>query len=140
MSSMEGLFRTDEPGRGAYLSRMFAFFSEEVVRHWSACDQAPYRDLGQPVIWDADGKRYRTTLDFTLERRGDGARFVSEMKCEIQFEGYRYLTLTGPTEIEHHAAGAAFQKFLRLAQDSNALRVTTGGREQNPRARFWSGE
>ena len=47
---MEAVFRGSERGRGAYLSRLFAFFSEEVVRHWSACEQAPYRDVGRPVI------------------------------------------------------------------------------------------
>jgi hypothetical protein len=61
LGSMEALFRRPEAGRGAYLSRLFAFFSEEVV------------------------------LDFTLERRSDGRTFVAELKCEIEFEGYRYL-------------------------------------------------
>jgi len=130
MDGMEALFRRPERGRGAYLSRLFAFFSEEVVRHWSACEQAPYRDGGRPVVWDEDRSRYHV-LDFTLERRSDGARFVAEMKCEIEFEGYRYLTLTGINEIEHHVHGAAFQKFLRLARDPQALRVTIGGSEQS---------
>ena len=56
---MEAVFRGSERGRGAYLSRLFAFFSEEVVRHWLACERAPYRDVGRPVIWDED--RSRTT-------------------------------------------------------------------------------
>jgi hypothetical protein len=28
-------------------------------------------------------------LDFTLERRSDDAGFVADMKCEIEFEGYK---------------------------------------------------
>jgi hypothetical protein len=127
--SMEKLFRRDERGRGAYLSRLFAFFSEEVVRHWAACEQAPYRDIGRPVVWDEESPRYHV-LDFTLERRTDGLRFVSEMKCEIEFEGFRYLTLKGPEEIAHHVSGAAFQKFIRLARHPGDLRVTVGGAEQ----------
>ena len=126
MSGIEALFRTDEPRRGAYLSRLFAFFSEEVVRHWAACEQAPYRDLGRPTVWDEEGRRH--TLDFTLQRTSDGARFVTEMKCEIQFENYRYLSLRDGSEIDHHVAGAAFAKLLRLAREPNALRVTISGK------------
>jgi hypothetical protein len=130
MKTMEELFRTPEPRRGAYLSRLFAFFSEEIARHWAACDQAPYRDLGRPVVWDEGGSRYHV-LDFTLEPRRGGPSFVTEMKCEIEFEGYRYLTLTGWEQIEHHVGGAAFQKFVRLARDPTALRVTVGGVERD---------
>ncbi len=129
MDGMEALFRRSERGRGAFLSRLFAFLSEEVVRHWSACEQAPYRDVGRPVVWDEDRSRYHV-LDFTLDRRTDGASFAAEMKCEIEFEGYRYLTLTGVNEIEHHVHGSAFQKLLRLARDPQTLRVTIGGAEQ----------
>lgn len=125
---LEELFRTQERGRGAFLSRLFAFFSEEVVRHWAACEQAPYRDLGRPVVWDAGGKYH--VLDFTLERKTDGAKFVTEMKCEIEFQGYRFLTLRDGREIEHHATGAAFQKLLQLASNTDSLSVTIGGKEQ----------
>lgn len=127
VGSMAALFRRPEAGRGAYLSRLFAFFSEELVRHWAGCVQAPYRDIGRPVVWDELGKRYHV-LDFTLERRSDGRTFVAELKCEIEFEGYRYLALTGPEEVKHHEPGAAFQKFLRLARELASLRVTVGGR------------
>lgn len=125
---MEGLFRRDMPGRGAFLSRVFAFFSEEIVRHWARCEHAPYRDLGRPVVWDHSGSKYHV-LDFTLERLSDGARFVTELKCEIEFERYRYLTLTDPGQLEHHTRNAAFQKLLRAASDPGAQRVTIRGRE-----------
>jgi len=105
---MEELFRRDVPGRGAFLSRMFAFFSEEIVRHWARCECSPYRDLGRPVVWDDNGSKYHV-LDFTLERVSDGARFVTELKCEIEFEHYRYLTLTDPGQLEHHTRNGAFQ-------------------------------
>lgn len=108
--TLEEFFRREEKGRGAYLSRLFAFFSEEIVRHWAACDEAPFRDVGRPVLWDEGARRYHV-LDFTLERRSDGSRFVAEMECEIQFEGYRYLTLQDAEQIEHHAGGAAFRSF-----------------------------
>ena len=81
---LEQIFRTDERGRGAFLSRLFAFFSEEVVRHWASCEQSPYSDLGRPTVWGEDGHRH--TLDFTLQRP-DGSLFVTEMKCEIEVRG-----------------------------------------------------
>lgn len=126
---MEGLFRQDAPGRGAYLSRMFAFFSEEIVRHWTRCDQSPFRDLGRPVIWDSDGSSRFHVLDFTLERLADGARLVAELKCEVEFERYRYLVLTDVEQLDHHARNPAFRKFLRAASEPGSQRVTIGGRE-----------
>jgi hypothetical protein len=126
---MEAVFIGSEAGRGAYLSRLFAFFSEEVVRHWAACAEAPYRDLGRPVIWDHNSRTRYHVLDFTLERRGDGARYVAELKCEIEFEGYRYMTLAGPGQLEHHAGKAAFQKLLQMATDPQELRATIGRQE-----------
>jgi hypothetical protein len=85
---------------------MFAFFSEEIVRHWAACQEAPYCNVGRPVIWDTDGKLFHV-LDFTLERRSDGRRYVAELKCEIEFEKYAFLELTGPSQVHHHEKGAA---------------------------------
>lgn len=129
MNSLEDVFRSEERGRGAFLSRLFAFFSEEVVRHWAACEEAPYRDVGRPVVWDENGKFH--VLDFMLERKEDGERFVTEMKCEVEFQNYRFLTLQKGSEVEHHTAGAGFQKLLRLAGDSRSLRVTIGGKDQS---------
>lgn len=123
---MESVFRTGENGRGAYLSRLFAFFSEEIVRHWADCEAAPYRDLGRPVVWGDDGKYH--VLDFTFQRRSDGARFIAEMKCEVEFDGYKYLILTGPDQVAHHQGSAAFTKFLRLAREPKAHPVTIGGK------------
>lgn len=118
-----------EPGRGAYLSRLFAFFSEEVVRQWAACPEAPYSEAGRPVVWDADGQRFHA-LDFTLVDRETGGRYVAELKCEIEFQNYAYLELVSPEVVRHHETGAAFQKLLQLAEDPGCLRVTIGGEEQ----------
>ena len=123
------VFKTDEPGRGAYLSRMFAFFSEEIVRHWAACQEARYCNVGRPVIWDTDGKRFHV-LDFTLQRRSDGQRYIAELKCEIEFDKDAFLELTGPSQVEHHEKGAAFQKLLEVASDPASRKVTIGGKDQ----------
>ncbi len=73
----ERLFRTQIPARDNFRSRLFGLFSEEIVRAWGRNEQAAYRDIGRPTLWQDD--RF-ATLDFTLERRRDGARFVPNRK------------------------------------------------------------
>ena len=107
---------------------MFALFSEDVVRHWVGCEKAPYRDLGRPVLWDEHGSRYHV-LDFTLERRSDGAQFVAEMKCEIECEGYRYLTLKDVSQLQHRPRQGCLPEVPAPRQDPKALRVTITGKE-----------
>jgi hypothetical protein len=82
-------------------------------------------------VWGDDGKYH--VLDFTFQRRSDGARFIAEMKCEIEFEGYKYLTLTGPDQVAHHQGSAAFTKFHRLAREPKAHPVTIGGKTRGYR-------
>ncbi|MGB9825194.1 MAG: hypothetical protein ACPLRU_00855 [Desulfofundulus sp.] len=121
------IFCTRNPARDKFLSRLFGLFSEEVVRHWCRCPAAPYEDLGRPTL-RARGETRGHTLDFTLRHRETGRVFVAEMKCELEFENYRYLQLTGAWQLKHHQK-PAFQKFLRLARDPGAFAVQVGGRE-----------
>jgi hypothetical protein len=113
-SEFERLFYSQEPARDAFRSRLFGLFSEEIVRHWCANDLAPYRDLGRPTVWS--GKDF-ATLDFMLQSRADERRFVAELKAEMAFEKYRYLRLTDPTQLTHHAARRAFAWLLEVASE-----------------------
>ena len=62
---LEEFLRRTERGRGAFLSRLFAFFSEDVVRAWAGVPEAPYEYLGRPTTYPASaGRGY--TLDFAL--------------------------------------------------------------------------
>ncbi len=122
----EDIFRSNDPRRDNFLARLFALFGEEIVRHWCRCPGAAYEDLGRPTVRAADDPRGHT-LDFTLRRKADGALFAAEMKCELAWEGYRYLRLTHPDQVVHHH-GPAFQKLLALARDPAAFEVRTGGR------------
>lgn len=123
----EKIFRTKDPARDKFLSRLFGLFSEEVVRHWCRYPAATYEDLGRPTI-RAPGEMRGHTLDFTLRHRQTGKIFVAEMKCELEFENYRYLRLTGAWQLQHHR-GAAFQKLLRLAGEPGAFETRVGGRQ-----------
>lgn len=128
MVSFDDFFRQPhEVGRDRFLSRLFGLFSEEVVREWCRLPDSRYEDIGRPYLV-RPGERYGHTLDFTLRDRDSGDLFVAELKCELQFEGYRYLTLVSPEQVRHHTAGAAFRKLLEVAQDPRAIGVRVGGR------------
>jgi hypothetical protein len=108
-----------------FMSRLFSLFSEEVVRAWCACPEAPYEDLGRPYLV-ARGERYGHTLDFTLRSRATGETYVAELKCELEYEGYRYLRLSDVEQLKHHG-GAAFKKLPAVARDPGSLQMRVGG-------------
>lgn len=124
---LEEFFRRPEAGRGAYLSRLFAFFSEDIVRAWARAPEAPYEDLGRPTIYPASGSR-GYTIDFALRQKASGEVYVAELKCEIEFNNYRFLRLEGSKQIQHHLDKAAFQAFLELAQAPDSGRVVIKGK------------
>lgn len=104
--------------RGKFLSRVFGIFSEHIVQTWADDERAPYRNLGRPTLCATSSVR-NPTLDFLFECRRTGRRFVVEQKCEIEFNGFRYFTLTGPHQLKHHNK-PAFAAFLAVANDSSS--------------------
>jgi hypothetical protein len=125
LSKFESLFRSPDSPRDKFLSRLFGIFSEDVVRFWCSEAQAPFEDLGRPTVkgLNGSGKRGRT-FDFTFRSRTDGRIYVGEMKCELEYQGYKYLTLESPEQLEHHSL-ESFQIFLDLAKNPNNYLVTT---------------
>lgn len=128
MASFKEIFQTGHPLRDKYLARIFGILSEDLVRIWSRCPQASYADLGRPTVRSvADVRGY--TLDFTLRRRSDAAVFIAEMKCELEYEGYRYLQLTSPSQLAHHKR-RAFQLFLEGSANPASVIATVRGKPQ----------
>ena len=127
--AFERFFRSPEPARDKYLSRLFALFAEQVVREWCAFPSTPYEDLGRPTLYDP-GQTWGHTIDFTLRRRDSGRTYVAELKCELEYEGYRYLRLTGADQLRHHTSLVAFARFLRVASDPMAFDVRCKGRAE----------
>lgn len=127
MIDFESIFCSGNPSRDKFLSRLFGIFGEELVRSWCACPQAPYEDLGRPTVY-LPGEARGHTLDFTLRHRGTGRIFVAEMKCELEYQNYRYLRLNEPWQVEHHK-NAAFLKFLSVAKCPQSYKVKVRGRE-----------
>jgi hypothetical protein len=124
--SFDEIFKSANPNRDKFLSRLFGIFSEDIVRKWCADSRAPYRDLGRPTVRLRSERRGRT-LDFTFQSKQDGLVFVGELKCELEFENYRYLRLTSSSQLDHHK-GEAFAKFRDIAKNAHKYIVTVDGK------------
>ncbi len=126
--TFQSLFRSDTPARDKFLSRFFGIFNEEIVRCWGKSPQAPYEELGRPTVRPIGAKR-GYTLDFTFRSKNDGCVYIAEMKCELEYENYRYLTLESPSQLDHHSK-EAFGVFLDAARNISRYMVTVKGRTQ----------
>ena len=116
------------PYRDKFLARLLGLFSEEIVQIWCHSDLSPYTDLGRPrVVSPGTTKGY--TLDFTFQSRQDGCCFVVEMKCWVEYQGYKYLTLEAPEQLEG-LESPAFNAFLAAAGKPSRCTVTIGGKPQ----------
>ena len=116
---------------GAFLSRIFGICSEEIIRIWCNHKDSPYKNLGRPTIKKIENcEDVRTigrgsTLDFFFAPRDENGQvdestgYVVEMKCEIQYEGYKYMKLECIDQIKHHK-GEAFKTFLDLHTNSKS--------------------
>lgn len=122
MIDIEKILKDGPPQKGAFLSRVFGIFNEEIIRIWARDERCKYNIAERrPTLYDA-GKHY--TLDFLLER--NGLWYVSEMKCEIQYQNYKYWRLVDPEQLEHHKRKRAFQLFLALSANCDAVPVKAG--------------
>lgn len=111
--------------RAKFLSRIFGIFSEEIVSLWACDDRAPYENLGRPTI-KTPGDNRGHTLDFTLRERSSGNIYVAEMKCEIEYQNFKYFVLETVEQLEHHKK-PAFDAFLKAARYSPDQTVYVGG-------------
>lgn len=129
MTSFQSIFlqETAHASRAKYLSRVFGIFSEEIVRIWASAPRAPFENLGRPTVTSiSNGRGY--TLDFTLRHKESGRSFIAEMKCEIEYQKFKYLVLTNAKQLEHHKK-PAFSIFLEAANNPSAHGVKINGRE-----------
>ena len=124
---MQSLFQSpDNRPRDKFLSRLFGIFSEEIVICWTKDNQSPYKDLDRPTVKLA-GEQRGCTLDFTLESKSDGQAYITEMKCELEYLDYQFLTLKSPKDLEHHS-NRAFQRFLDAAENPSQYTTTVHGK------------
>jgi hypothetical protein len=126
--AFRGIFRNESHpvARGKFLSRLFGIFSEEIVSLWAKDARAPYESLGRPTI-KVEGDQRGHTLDFTLRDRSTGKVYVAEMKCEIEYENYKYFVLERVDQLAHHGK-PAFAALLKAAERSEPQTVFVGGK------------
>ncbi len=117
--TFQKLFHSDIRTRDKFFSRLFGIFNEEIVRCWGKAPQAPYEEVGRPTIKPIGADR-GSTLDFTFRSKKDGRFYVAEMKCELEYENYRYLTLESPAQLDHHIKDKeAFRVFLDVVHNKD---------------------
>lgn len=122
MVDLAALFQDGSPEKGSFLSRVFGIFNEEIIRIWARDEKSPYNiHERRPILYEGS-RSY--TLDFLFEKNSE--LFVSEMKCEIQYQNYKYWRLTNPKQLEHHLSKRAFELFLQLSRDSHSVPVKAG--------------
>lgn len=112
MGAFTDFFHGSEPTRDTYVSRLFGLFSEEVVRAWWTCPEAPSTDLGGPTPCDPGLVRGHT-LDFTLRSRDSGKDYAAEPNCELEYDGYRSLVLTHGDRLRRHTSGVYHVSWSR---------------------------
>lgn len=96
------------------------------MRVWTHDQRSPYINLGRPTLQRRlDQKRY--TLNFALQDRRTGKLYVSEMKCELEYDNYRYMILQTPEDLKHHK-GQAFTFFLDSIDHPEAYTVQISGK------------
>lgn len=122
--------------RDKFLSRVFGIFNEEIIRIWCKNSASPFKDLGRPTIYDSDGRHY--TLDFLLQDKEKNT-YITEMKCEIEYQKYKYLILNEITQLKHHQKKRAFQLLLKIAKSPNSFDIKCKGAtvEVNGSALIW---
>jgi hypothetical protein len=85
MISFEQIFKTDNPTRDKFLSRLFGLFSEDLVRIWLRTGDSPYENLGKPAL-ALVGTNKRYTLDFTLKSKQTGNAYIGELKSWMEYD------------------------------------------------------
>jgi len=122
MDDLAKVFKDGPREKGSFLSRVFGIFNEEIVRIWARDVHSPYNiNENRPTLYDKDNKPY--TLDFLFEK--NGKYYVSEMKCEIQYNNYRFWRLENPKQLNHHKKNA-FKLFLQAAKEPSSVKVKAG--------------
>ncbi len=111
--------------RDKFLARLFGIFSEEIVKIWCESKDALYANLGRPRIFIPPSKK-GYTWDFTLKSRNNGKIYVAEMKCWVEYQNYKFLTLQSVDQLTEFSS-PAFDVFLKAAKNPSRCKVKVEG-------------
>jgi hypothetical protein len=132
MSRFENIFdrkKTELSRQHNFQARLFGIFNEEIVRIWAKSNSDGYCDLGRPTVYLSNGKH--PTFDFTLQK--DEKNYLTEMKCWLPFENYKYFELNDAEQLGKVAKDGAFKVFMDIAQQLTDFTVkVSGAKEATP--------
>ena len=125
------IFKTENPKRDKYLSRVFGIFSEEIASLWIGSYCSPYINRGRPTLSRIGAGAKSYTMDFTLQEKAGKKIYIAEMKCELEYDNYRYLELVEYKQLDHHK-GEAFSILIDFASNPQKYKVTVSGKDIQP--------
>jgi hypothetical protein len=64
-----------------------------------------------------DGQASGSTLDFTFRNRETGLLYPAELKCEIEYQEYKYLVLAETGQLDHYTK-PAFAALIAAGRNS----------------------
>ncbi len=132
MVDLSQLFDKSVTKRDKFLARLLGLFSEEIVHIWTRDENCRFEDLGRLTVTNLDtSKRY--TLDFTLSLKSQQpkTRFVTEMKCWTEYDGYKFLNLATEKQLEK-LNSPAFEVFLTMVKQPEKFAVKLSKEEIIP--------
>jgi hypothetical protein len=124
---LRDIFNKENPKRDKFLSRVFGIFSEEIASIWFDSSQSTYKNLGRPTVYGISLDERRYTLDFALEEKEGKRIYIAEMKCELEYQNYKYLELNKYEQLDHHT-GEAFNRFISFASNPKKYKVNVSGK------------
>ena len=120
--ALEAKHIEDCPTGPHILSRVFAIFSEDIMRLYFNGVNSKYSDLGRP---SRKKGRDGPVWDFTIE--DDGKLYVAEMNCEISLDGYKYACLDSEKWVKRQEDSNNFGVLMKIAkgEDRKPVRISS---------------
>jgi hypothetical protein len=126
MSKFKSIFNQEDLTRMPiynYQSRILGLFSEEIVKVWATSPYSNYEYLGRPTIYVNKIKpndKGKYTVDFALQAKTDNPDdkkiYITEMKCWLPYDNFKYFELTEESLNRAANAQASFHQFLNIAK------------------------
>jgi hypothetical protein len=100
-------------------------FSERIIDVWTRTNASPYSNIGRPTLKERPEGKDRSTLDFLFQNKKNEKRYIVEMKCWLEYDNYRFLSLNDPSQLTK-IHSASFRRFLCMARQPDSYRVKSG--------------
>jgi hypothetical protein len=120
--AFDDLFQPDDPERSRFLDGLFSLFAREVVHCWATDANAPYADMGKPILRQHNAAR-GSPLDFAFQERRRKHIYGVVLYCDPLGDG----PLKDANQITALSATRTFAAFLHAAAQPSAYSLSVGG-------------